>query len=139
MGRDTSQADLPQKQQVPFGQVVLELEEWLSSLAPTIRDRCDTANDLVHDLRELILCLNVQAYRGCLAMAGVVLERFLKHQLAIHGMTFARDWMVGKLISTLSDAQIYIDPSLKNIWNRTEPPLCSTPTHRAMLSIASTA
>jgi len=117
MGRDTSPARVPQQTEKPFDQIVLELEEWLSSLTPAVKDRCETANDLLHDLRELILCLNVQAYRGCLAMAGVVLERAIKQTLTTHGIAFAKDWMVGKLISLLTDAQVYIDPSLKNIWN----------------------
>lgn len=117
MGRDRSPVKAPHKPEMPFDKIVMELEEWRSSLTPVVRDRCETASDLLHDLRELILCLNVQAYRGCLAMAGVVLERAIKQTLTTHEIPFAKDWMVGKLISSLSDAKVYIDPSLKNIWN----------------------
>jgi hypothetical protein len=64
----------------------------------------------------MLVCLNANAFRGCLAMAGVVLERLLGEFLVKRSIHSEKDWMVGKLIGAVEGSGQYVDPSLKTIW-----------------------
>jgi hypothetical protein len=50
-------------------------------------------------------------------MAGRVLEAVLKIALQRAGRRVEKDWMVGKLLSEVEEAGLYVDPAAKNIWN----------------------
>ena len=116
--RDTSKANIEGKSEPKqFEAIIGEIEDWISAVEPAIRDSAELAEDVINDLKEMLKCLNVQAYRGCLAMAGVILERTIKQVLSDNHIEYAKDWMVGKLIGELSKSDAYVDPSLKNIWN----------------------
>lgn len=65
----------------------------------------------------MITCLNANSFRGCLAMAGIVLERILKHFLFSHSIPYSKDSMVGRLLGDIEKTGQYVDPTLKNIWN----------------------
>lgn len=71
-------------------------------------------DDLKNDLREMVVCLNADSFRACLAMAGVVLACVLKEFLARRHIDFGADSMVGRLIRAVEDSGQYLDPSLKN-------------------------
>jgi len=77
----------------------------------------DGLNDLVHDLEEMKLCLSAGAFRGSLALAGRALESSLKAILHRAGRKCDSNWMVGKLLSEMEEAGIYVDPGMKNVWN----------------------
>jgi len=90
---------------------------WIHDMTDRIQKSSEVAGDFLNDLREMTMCLNAQVYRACLAMGGVILERSIKQKLSDLKVPFAKDWMVGKLIGELSNANVYVDPSLKNTWN----------------------
>jgi hypothetical protein len=92
---------------------VLKDIEGVVTAVPDVPDLAD----LRHDLREMKLCLSIGAFRGCLAMAGRVLESCLKAVLRDLGKSVMDDWMVGKLLSEMEAAEIYVDPAMKNVWN----------------------
>jgi hypothetical protein len=109
--------DSEQDQGKPFSAIIRDLYDWLGELEPRIDEKVALNEDLKNDLREMVICLNANSFRGCLAMAGVVLERMLKEFLAQRRIDFGAEWMVGRLISAVEESGQYLDPSLKNIWN----------------------
>lgn len=96
-----------------------DLGDVLKDMRRTIEGLPDSPgdSDLQHDLQEMKLCLSVGAFRGSLALAGRVLETCLKTALRAHGRTVQDDWMVGKLLSEMEEAHLYVDPGMKNVWN----------------------
>ena len=100
-----------------YESTVNELYEWFSNIESKIDEVAKTKEDLKNDLREMLICLNANAFRGCLAMAGVVLERMLKEFLSKRGISFQKDWMVGRLLGAVENSGQYVDSSLKNVWN----------------------
>jgi len=100
----------------PLNVLVGAFYDWIDEVVPAIAN-LPTGKDFENDLREMLTCFNSSSYRGCLAMAGVVLERTLRHKLDSMGIEIQNDWMVGRLLGEISDAGEYVDPSLKNIWN----------------------
>lgn len=90
--------------------------DWIDELTPVI-NTIPEGKDLENDLREMITCFNASSYRGCLALAGVVLERVLRYKLKCMCIEIQDNWMVGRMLKAISDAGEYIDPSMKNIWN----------------------
>ena len=112
----TSSTKMAQKGK-SYESTVKELYEWLSNIESKIDEVAKTKEDLKNDLREMLICLNANAFRGCLAMAGVVLERLLKEFLSKRSISFQKDWMVGRLLGAVENSGQYVDPSLKNVWN----------------------
>ncbi|CAN5396327.1 hypothetical protein BH24GEM3_BH24GEM3_13880 [soil metagenome] len=100
-----------------FDAIIADLQIWLSQMDAVIAESVELKDDLRNDLREMVTCLNVNSFRGCLAMAGIVLERILKHFLARHSIPFAKDSMVGRLLGDIEKSGQYVDPTVKNIWN----------------------
>ncbi len=96
--------------------IIEDLYLWLDDIKQILKNKCELGDDLFNDLREMLICFNAQAYRGCLALAGVVLERIIKYSLNKNKIEYDNSWMVGKLIKELEKTQ-YIDPSMKNVWN----------------------
>lgn len=96
-----------------------DLADVLKDMRSTIEGLPDRSgdSDLRHDLQEMKLCLSVGAFRGSLALAGRVLETCLKAALREHGRTVQDDWMVGKLLAEMEEANLYVDPAMKNVWN----------------------
>jgi len=90
--------------------------DWIDEMHVTISELPEGV-DFENDLREMVVCFNASSYRGCLSMAGVVLERALRYKLSCMGVEVQRDWMVGRMLKAISDAGEYVDPSLKNVWN----------------------
>ena len=117
MDRDRSPSPRHPKEVVPFESIIQDLYAWIDVMAPRIQRNSEVAVDFLNDLREMVMCLNAQVYRACLGMGGVILERAIKQTLNDLKVPFAKDWMVGKLIGELSNANAYVDPSLKNTWN----------------------
>jgi len=100
-----------------FDAIIAHLEDWLCQVGTVIGESVELSDDLKNDLREMITCLNANSFRGCLAMAGIVLERILKHFLTTHSISFPPESMVGRLLGEIDKAGQYVDPTLKNIWN----------------------
>lgn len=100
-----------------FETIVSDLFNWLESINEQALMYLNNPEDLINDLKEMLICLNASSFRGCLALAGVSLERLLKEFLLLNKIPFEKDWMVGKLIAEIEKSGKYIDPSLKNIWN----------------------
>lgn len=103
-----------QEQGKQFDAIIRDLYEWLEGVAPKIDEKVVLKDDLKNDLREMVVCLNANSFRACLAMAGVVLGRMLKEFLAGRHIDFGADWMAGRLIRAVEDSGQYLDPSLKN-------------------------
>lgn len=72
---------------------------------------------LLHDLEEMKICVNVGAYRGCLAMAGRILEAVLKIALRRAGRRVEKNCLVGKLLAELEEAGLNADAGARNISN----------------------
>ncbi len=104
------------KQEVPLDVIVGMFSVWIDDNRDAILCLPE-GKDFENDLREMVTCFNASSYRGCLAMAGVVLERSLRYKLSNMGVEIQDDWMVGKMLKTVSDSGEYVDPSLKNVWN----------------------
>jgi hypothetical protein len=100
----------------PLNVLIGSFYDWIDELVPNMAAMPE-GKDLENDLREMLTCFNASSYRGCLAMAGVVLERVLRHRLECMKIDVQDDWMVGRMLKAVSDAGEYIDPSMKNIWN----------------------
>jgi hypothetical protein len=109
-------AGAPPVRKQQFSAIVADLESWLQQTATIIDEHVEVSADLKNDLREMIVCLNAHSFRGCLAMARIVLERILKHFLTRHSIPLASKSMVGQLLGEIEKAEKYVDPSLKNIW-----------------------
>jgi len=105
--------NMPEK----FETIVADLYDWHNEIAPEILSKFNNPEDIINDLKEMLICLNASSFRGCLALAGVTLERLLKEFLFRYKIPFEKDWMVGKLIGEVERSGQYVDPSLKNIWN----------------------
>ncbi len=75
------------------------------------------STDLLQDMNELIGCLDIKAYRACLALCGRILEFSLKISLEQNQVPFGDDWMVGKLLKLTQEHGIYTDPGLNNCFN----------------------
>lgn len=118
IGRDRTPVDeaVPDKKR-SFDAIVADLQKWLGDINQAITSSVELRDDLRNDLREMITCLNANSFRGCLAMAGIVLERILKHFLTTRSIPFAKDSMVGRLLGDIEKSGQYVDPTLKNIWN----------------------
>ena len=121
IGRDRSPAEKPKDaatdKKLPFDAIIADLQSWLSKMDSVIDESVELKDDLRNDLREMITCLNANSFRGCLAMAGIVLERILKHFLFRHSIPYSKDSMVGRLLGDIEKSGQYVDPTLKNIWN----------------------
>ncbi|MEM0503072.1 MAG: hypothetical protein QXE07_06070 [Thermoplasmata archaeon] len=100
-----------------FEDIIADLFQWHENVRNLVKDRFSNPEDLINDLKEMLICLNASSYRGCLALAGVSLERLLKEFLTKNQIHFEKDWMVGRLIAEIEKSGKYVDPSLKNIWN----------------------
>lgn len=96
--------------------IVGQFSDWINDMHAEI-SRLPEGVDFENDLLEMVMCFNASSYRGCLAMAGVVLERALRFKLSSMGVEIQSDWMVGRMLKAVSDAGEYVDPSLKNVWN----------------------
>lgn len=102
---------------VKFEDIIADLFNWHENIKNKVKSTFSNPDDLINDLKEMLICLNASSYRGCLALAGVSLERLLKEFLTRNQIQFEKDWMVGKLIGEIEKSGKYVDPSLKNIWN----------------------
>lgn len=87
----------------------------------TVNEQVDKNNlpfreEIKHDLYELQQCLGICAYRAALALCGRLLEICLKLICTMNGIEFSDKWMVGQLISKITQSGIYLDPSLESVW-----------------------
>lgn len=73
-------------------------------------------DEIKHDLYELQQCLGICAYRAALAISGRLLELSLKLVCIRNAIDFSDKWMVGQLISKITQSGIYLDPSLESVW-----------------------
>jgi len=116
INRKRDSLDLNDKK-LSIDNIIKLLNKWIDSIQNVILTKCELGEDLIHDLQEMIICFNAEAYRGCLALAGVVLERTIKFILEENNIQYAQDWMVGKLLKQVYNNEVYVDPSLKNVCN----------------------
>ena len=95
-------------------------KEWYDESHSLIISRFDFHLDVVSDIREMVDCANNGNKRASLAMAGRVLDNILNQLRKDHGLCPEADWYnwsIGKKIGAISDAKVYQDPSIGNMWN----------------------
>lgn len=76
-------------------------------------------DDLLASLKELQLCFTYECYIASLALSGKILEICLKQLLLDNNIPFEDNFMIGRLLQTLREAQCekYLDQSLPEIAN----------------------
>jgi hypothetical protein len=100
MNRDTRDVSINDTKK-HYDALITDLTAWLVEIEPKIDAVFELSQDFKNDLNEMLVCLNANAFRSCLAMAGIVLERLLKNFLTVKNIPHPKNSMVGNLISQI--------------------------------------
>lgn len=106
-----------QKKLAEASNPIISVSNWIEEIDNQLEQHFSNPEDARHDIKEMIDCAISGSYRACLTMAGRVLEQVLNQMISVHQLSVDEQAGVGLKIKALRKGEVYLDPSIKDIWN----------------------